>query len=373
MSTGASAACFARRVANSTGAAYYSPINSTSSYFLTVSNRDIAYGAVETNTIDLEVIDARTGEVVARTTYSEEGGLRTDVSGDIYTRRIYTVVDAALEKLLAQPEAEKFLRKPAPLPDEFYADSVMPMPRAKSLMGGFGELDYFEMNIYRIAHGLHEASSARWWPTDSSRGTAEPDLAQYRGFEADFRLTSSVEEDGNVTLIVDYALQPSVESAEANLIWAAVDNARTVPKLYQFDEAYEIESFESDQSQEAVIWGRVGRMVIRVLGVRTLGCVDGCNSSAGLDMAQDAVFQGAAFALEALPDIRFVRDGARVDRPSTVGEINREWHMTRTGHFVEKGLRNQADFEADLRNSSSESLPGPPRTAHVWHDSRSIR
>ena len=139
------------------------------------------------------------------------------------------MVDAALEKLLAQPEAEKFLRKPAPLPDEFYADSVMPMPRAKSLMGGFGELDYFEMNIYRIAHGLHEASSARWWPTDSSRGTAEPDLAQYRGFEADFRLTSSVEEDGNVTLIVDYALQPSVESAEANLIWAAVDNARTVP------------------------------------------------------------------------------------------------------------------------------------------------
>ena len=41
MSTGASAACFARRVANSTGAAYYSPINSTSSYFLTVSNADL--------------------------------------------------------------------------------------------------------------------------------------------------------------------------------------------------------------------------------------------------------------------------------------------------------------------------------------------
>ena len=37
VSTGASAACFARRVANSTGAAYYSPINSTSSYFLTGS------------------------------------------------------------------------------------------------------------------------------------------------------------------------------------------------------------------------------------------------------------------------------------------------------------------------------------------------
>ena len=37
MSTGASAACFARRVANSTGAAYYSPTNSTSSYFLTGS------------------------------------------------------------------------------------------------------------------------------------------------------------------------------------------------------------------------------------------------------------------------------------------------------------------------------------------------
>ncbi len=37
MSTGASAACFARRVATSTGAAYYSPINSTSSYFLTGS------------------------------------------------------------------------------------------------------------------------------------------------------------------------------------------------------------------------------------------------------------------------------------------------------------------------------------------------
>jgi len=324
------------------------------------TNVDAAYGEIETTTVDIEIIDARTGEVVASTTYSEEGGLRRDVSSDIFGRSPITVFDAVIEKLLALPEAETFVTKPAPLPDEFYADSVMPMPRARSLMGMFGELDYFEMNIYRIEKGLREASSARWRPTDPSRGAAEPNLAAYQGHKADFRLTSSVEEDGDITVIVDYALQPSVESAEANLIWAAVANARAVPKLYQFDEAYEIESFEGDQTQEAVIWGRVGRMVIRVLGVRILSCVEGCNSRAGLDLVQDAVLQGAVLALQALPDTRIIRSTASLDRPSSVGEINREWHLTRTGHSVEKGLRNQTDFEADLRDSSSESLPGPP-------------
>ncbi len=38
MNRGDSAACFARSVANSTGAAYYSPLNSTSSYSLTTPN-----------------------------------------------------------------------------------------------------------------------------------------------------------------------------------------------------------------------------------------------------------------------------------------------------------------------------------------------
>ncbi len=84
MSTGASAACFARRVATSTGAAYYSPINSTSSYFLTGSNAIVQEVLEFVRPIRLQVGRTAVAEAVrSAVQLADTKARRGDVSVDI--------------------------------------------------------------------------------------------------------------------------------------------------------------------------------------------------------------------------------------------------------------------------------------------------
>ncbi len=94
------------------------------------TDRDISYGAWQTNTIDIEIIDARTGEAVLRTSYSSEGPITQDVDqfgGNFGSRTSFPLAVGLVEQLLRLPEAKALGPEPGPEPP---ADTAVRPPRS---------------------------------------------------------------------------------------------------------------------------------------------------------------------------------------------------------------------------------------------------